>query len=801
MWMNDSLFLPLLSWYLILQLIGWAGLPFCARLFPLLPDRGYAFSRCLGLLLGGYVYWAGYAFGLWANAFPGAWVALFLTAAAAGWLFVSSCRSRAVSATTFLAEAWHRHKGYVLALEVLFLVCFVSWALVRMEVPGVRHTEQFRNMMFLSGISNSPYYPPPDPWLSGFPVCYYYFAYWVELFPARMLGMPADLTFNVGQACWFALLVTGCFGMGYNLTASRDQAHPPRNPLLPFAGGILSALCVALASNAKGIVDALGNRGEFFWWWAASRAVTDEGADGPLEVITEFPIFSYILGDNHPHVLVMPFTLLILAAAFQLLLRRGEPRPETGSLLDRLLAVFPGQWPGLLLVLLLPAAVFAMNSWDYPVGCAVLVCACFFSFARPRRGLAPTLLLAGLLLLAVPFFFFPYLLTSQSMFQGLVWNRTYPTSPAELLQMFGLFLPGLLALGSFFLAEGVGSRKGPEAPEAARPQPQGRDRRRPAGESVLLCAEGSEEAEARPGKRDASEQPRKSVIPGGQAAGGPAAARRVCGRFSPATFFAILLLLCGLALVALPEVVYVLDVFESRMNTIFKLYYQAWLLLGLASAYGLTLLLSSGYSVRDHAERPRETPTPLTRLLSRGCTVLLGACGVLVVCAGLLYPARAIHSRAKESPDPRTLDGSRWLRAFAPDDLAAVDWIRKNTQPADIVAEAPGTSYDVGHNRASTLAGRATLLGWQGHVVQFRGEAYEGLAAGRPEALQTLYLASDKDGLDACLRRFDIRTIYLGPHERATYGITREQEETLDSLLEVVFQQGAVKVYRAPGER
>jgi uncharacterized membrane protein len=229
---------------------------------------------------------------------------------------------------------------------------------------------------------------------------------------------------------------------------------------------------------------------------------------------------------------------------------------------------------------------------------------------------------------------------------------------------------------------------------------------------------------------------------------------------------------CGLGLVALPEFVYVLDVFQTRMNTIFKLYYQAWLLLGLASAYGLTLLFS------------------------RKWTAVLGACGVLAACAGLLYPARAIHSRAQESPDPYTLDSSKWLSTFAPDELAAVRWIRKNTQPEDVIAEAPGTSYDVGHNRASTLTGRQTLLGWEGHVVQFRGEAYGRLAAGRPEALQAIYLASDPDRLDAELRRFGIRYVYLGPHERAMYALTLEQEAALDRLMEVVFQQGPVKIYR-----
>ena len=37
------------------------------------------------------------------------------------------------------------------------------------------------------------------------------------------------------------------------------------------------------------------------------------------------------------------------------------------------------------------------------------------------------------------------------------------------------------------------------------------------------------------------------------------------------------------ALVGACEVVFVRDIFHDRMNTVFKLYYQAWLLLGLGS--------------------------------------------------------------------------------------------------------------------------------------------------------------------------------------------------------------------------
>ena len=49
--------LQILSWWLASALFGLAGLPLTAYLFRVLPDRGYPFSRALGLLLAGYMAW------------------------------------------------------------------------------------------------------------------------------------------------------------------------------------------------------------------------------------------------------------------------------------------------------------------------------------------------------------------------------------------------------------------------------------------------------------------------------------------------------------------------------------------------------------------------------------------------------------------------------------------------------------------------------------------------------------------------------------------------------------------------
>ncbi len=55
--------------------------------------------------------------------------------------------------------------------------------------------------------------------------------------------------------------------------------------------------------------------------------------------------------------------------------------------------------------------------------------------------------------------------------------------------------------------------------------------------------------------------------------------------------FALLLVLTAVLLTLGPEFVYLKDNFGQRLNTIFKFYYQAWVLFGITALYGLDYLL------------------------------------------------------------------------------------------------------------------------------------------------------------------------------------------------------------------
>ena len=59
--------------------------------------------------------------------------------------------------------------------------------------------------------------------------------------------------------------------------------------------------------------------------------------------------------------------------------------------------------------------------------------------------------------------------------------------------------------------------------------------------------------------------------------------------------FAVIMGLCAIGLVLIPELVYVRDIYENgnaRANTMFKLTYQAYILFGMTMGYGIYRLLA-----------------------------------------------------------------------------------------------------------------------------------------------------------------------------------------------------------------
>ncbi len=110
----------------------------------------------------------------------------------------------------------------------------------------------------------------------------------------------------------------------------------------------------------------------FWWWWQSSRVLQDIdllGVVSPLSPIDEFPAFSYVLGDLHPHVLVMPFVMLVINLAMNIY--QGAMDEENPIKLFGL--PIPFKWDLFFVSAILVGGIIFMNTWDLPVYFSLLV--------------------------------------------------------------------------------------------------------------------------------------------------------------------------------------------------------------------------------------------------------------------------------------------------------------------------------------------------------------------------------------------------------------------------------------------
>jgi YYY domain-containing protein len=754
-------------------------------------------------------------------------------------------------------------------VELLFGGALALWSVLRAYSPELMTAggEKFMEIMYLNAIGRSEYFPPHDAWLAGYGISYYYFGYVMMATLTRLAGFAAHLTFNVGLASLFALTCTGAFGLVYELIRSAMRGTPDRGHK-PIAWGLLGAVLVAVMGNLEGFLEVLysarllptafwqwldieeinqpfGQAASLlptrsgWWWWRASRVIQDLdplGQPMPVQPIDEFPGFSFLLGDMHPHVLALPFVLLALVLAFWAL-RRGE----TGAAWPTDGAGGSEKWwlPVQRLPLLVPLCLGALaflNTWDFPVYWLLFVVAYGLGRWKQSGTLSwPTLrdvgLTGGAAAILGFLLYLPFYIGFQSQAGGLLPTLYVGTRFRQYFVMFGPFLVALAGL-LFFLA-----RHEVRALAELGGQPA-RTVRRWLGWtaaflllplvimialvlSLLLTEPGRQALE---GIRQnpavvaiVGDSPwpavlaqlilvklRTWVMPLVVAAMAGLGAALLQGQFRPrphvepggqggedgqhALHFALLCAVAGLLLTLSVEFVYLVDNFGVRMNTIFKFYFQAWLLMAVAGTFAV-YWLSQGAAAVVQARGQQGSRSGVLALRTGFLVVFW-----LLFAMGLVYPVLGNYSRAGGFQNPPTLDGTAYLAQSQPDDYAAIAWLNENVEGAPIILETPGggaSSY-VYEGRVSALTGLPTLLGWAGHEGQWRG-SYEIQNVREPDIL-TIYSTLDPGAAETLLRQYGVTYVYVGPLEHSKYDPRALLK--FGRFMEIVYQEADVTIYK-----
>jgi uncharacterized membrane protein len=230
-----------------------------------------------------------------------------------------------------------------------------------------------------------------------------------------------------------------------------------------------------------------------------------------------------------------------------------------------------------------------------------------------------------------------------------------------------------------------------------------------------------------------------------------------------------------------PEFVYLRDNFGMRLNTIFKFYYQAWLM------FGVSALFAIGYLWQEWHGASRVAP-------------LIAAGGYsLALLVAMLFPIYAVNSRSIEYRGPvtaetrqqATLDGLAYINHQNADEYEAIMWLRENIEGTPVILEAVGGQYS-SYGRISAATGLPTVLGWAGHEYQWRGSTPEpGI---REPAVNQIYSQVDLITVAELLNQYNVEHIYVGNLERQSYGAAG-MEKFADNL-DIAFSNDGVTIYR-----
>lgn len=699
-------------WWLSLFLLGILTFPIIRKVLRNFGDQSYLFAKIFALVLLTYLTW------ILSHLFS--YSLATIVSALAIMLFCSILVQRKYALRLKIKS--------VVEGELIFLSIFIFFLLIRAYRPEIGGLdigmvgEKWMDFAFLNAVGRSDYFPPVDPWFSSKVIdCYYYFGYLATSILIKITTIKASIAYNLAVATYAAMLGSAVFGIAANLCRKKSCGGIAVLFVL-FIGnlGILAPLWIEM-SKGLNLFQVLTTP-NFSYFWVPSRVVPDG--------ITEFPFFTYILGDLHPHLVAMPFQMLVLALLLQMF-------TEENFFENRFMLMFLPLCMGFLIPL---------NSWDY------------FTY---------TMLLLGIIVVRggmeirrssdakkIPNH------KHQNLNKSNYLNSKFRISwkSGEWLQCLtlscGLILSSLVLYIPFFLEfhpkaiEGVELVTGSRTPVYSLVAMFGLFLFLLFSRLLFLSLQ-------------TLRQPFK--------------------KSSNFFYFVHLLILFGVAAILIPEVIYFKSGFYSsavdRGNTIFKFYLQAWLLLGIASAFIVC-------RVKEKIEKKTIKP-------------IFFALFALLLIISALYPVLAVNSWTGGFSSEPTLDGLGYMkeRDDYQGEYRAIEWLNENIEDAIIVEAVEDEEHRTDYcrpGRISASTGLQTVIGWPWHELLWRRdeEVWK-----RVEDVKEIYSTDNVSLALSLLNKYNVSYVYVGMLERNLYeaeGLIKFES----NCFEEVFCKEEVKIYK-----
>jgi uncharacterized membrane protein len=230
----------------------------------------------------------------------------------------------------------------------------------------------------------------------------------------------------------------------------------------------------------------------------------------------------------------------------------------------------------------------------------------------------------------------------------------------------------------------------------------------------------------------------------------------------------------------------------GRMNTVFKFYLPAWMLLGLASAVYLP------YSLNAPSSPFRQGTIRIT--------------AIALMAAGLLYPLLATPAKIRDrfNPgQPAGLDSLQFMaeaKLYTPqgplnlsNEYQALLWMQVHIQGTPVVAEAAAAPpYRSLLGCVASYTGLPVPIGYEWHQRQQRSILPEGIVQQRVAEMNRFFATTDIQETMELIARYQIQYIYVGGTERHCYpadGLQKMEQLTLKGMLKPAYRNAGVVIY------
>ncbi|MEA1906131.1 MAG: DUF2298 domain-containing protein [Euryarchaeota archaeon] len=723
----------IIIWYAAITITGIVTLPIVLIVCKNLTDKGYCISKIIGILILTYL----------------TWILSYVFSFDRGTILLAGSILCIVSLLCTIRNRPRIEKNIVIRNEALFFVVFVVFLIIRAYNPEITSFgEKFMDFAFLNAIMKTSHFPPYDPWLAGGSIdFYYYFGYLIVAVFSKLSGISTTITYNLGLVTFSALAANAAFGVGHNLT---------RNVRF----GLLTMFFVVFIANSYIIFNLAGSllhlpvasHDSVFGLWASTRVIPD--------TINEFPYFSFIFGDLHPHVISIPFQLLVLLLILNVYRSNGGGMRMYGE--DRVSII-----AGAILVALCIGALFVVNAWDYPVYLVIFATAALVQQYRTSSLKNAAIPVTVAVILGI-IMFAPFYLDFQGTGASGIGVVRQNTLLSNFVEIFALFM---FLIFSFLLSHLNHAKRYVIAlipviivsliffqillviiPLIVLC-------------SYLLFNQASSRQDAMDNR------------------------------------FVLILVLAGALLALFCEIFYLDDGFgapNERMNTVFKLYLHIWILWGIASGYAVHFIYSRHSAHSVYPAQPIRAvcailppPNPGSRIPGTMIKAIWVAVFCMLLVSGCIFLFTGTCSKITIDRNPPTLDGIEYMDESERGEYLAILWIRGNIDGTPAIIEAPGMSYSTG-SRISAFTGLPTVIGWQGHEMMWRNDHTD--LRIRAADMNSIYGTTSAEHATRLMEKYNISYIYIGTTERAHCSRGTDKFEDEDHF-ECVYM-GSARIYK-----